>query len=207
MRNHFHSSLYAIRRRQIAERRPQIADRGRLLSAADGRRLAAEDRPQHQNTMAPRPQGRIPVKNGGFLKVRMSIKMGTVYAIRNSQAAADHWLLAAEDRLQHQNTMAPRPQGRIPVKNGGFLKVRMSIKMGTVYAIRNSQAAADHWLLAAEDRLQHQSSKGPRLHSTLTEPLSKKGVSKSQGVNNYGYNIRDPQIADRRSQIAECGCR
>ena len=153
MRNHFHSSLYAIRRRQIAERRPQIADRGRLLSAADGRRLAAEDRPQHQNTMAPRPQGRIPVKNGGFLKVRMSIKMGTVYAIRNSQAAADHWLLAAEDRLQHQ------------------------------------------------------SSKGPRLHSTLTEPLSKKGVSKSQGVNNYGYNIRDPQIADRRSQIAECGCR
>ena len=61
---------------------------------------------------------------------------------------------------------------------------------------------ADCWRLKADGWLQ---TAAPHLHSTPTEPLSKKGGVKKWGVNNYGYS-RDSQIAGRKSLNAADGC-
>ena len=63
--------------------------------------------------------------------------MGTAYAIRRTQTAgrisltaADCWLLTPDcwRLVADRSTKAP-----LPVKKEGFLKVRMSINMGTIY--------------------------------------------------------------------------
>ena len=82
------------------------------------------------------------------------------------------------------------------------LKTVLDKGYGSQIAGRRPRLTTGCWRLKADGWLQ---TAAPHLHSTPTEPLSKKGGVKKWGVNNYGYS-RDSQIAGRKSLNAADGC-
>jgi len=70
---------------------------------------------------------------------------------RRSQTAANFWLLSAEGKVQHQRPWHPCRKAGSLSKKKGFLKGGcQKLWVQSRFADRRPQAAADHWLLAAD---------------------------------------------------------